>query len=54
VAGFSQLLRGGQYTSSLSFEDVIRQAEGSLGEDPYGYRAEFVELVRKAERARRM
>jgi Ca-activated chloride channel family protein len=52
VAGFAQLLRGGKYTASLSFDDVIRQAEGALGEDPYGYRAEFVQLVRKAQHAR--
>ena len=54
VAGFAQLLRGGKYTGSLSFEDVVRQARGALGEDPYGYRAEFVQLVRKAEDARGM
>jgi len=42
VAGFAQLLRAGKYTGSLSFEDVIRQARGALGEDPYGYRDEFV------------
>src|SRR5262249_47562688 len=54
VAGFAQLLRGGKYTGSLHFEDVIRQTQGALGEDRYGYRAEFVELVRKAEHARSM
>jgi Ca-activated chloride channel family protein len=52
VAGFAQLLRGGQYAGSLSFEDVIRRAQGAVGEDPYGYRAEFVQLVRKAQQAR--
>jgi len=54
VAGFAQLLRGGKYTGSLSFEDVIREAQGARGEDPDGYRAEFVELVRKAQHARGM
>jgi Ca-activated chloride channel homolog len=54
VAGFAQLLRGGKYTGSLTFESVIRQAQDSIGEDPYGYRAEFVQLVRKAQRARGM
>ena len=33
----------GKYTGSLSFEDVIREAQDALGKDPYGYRAEFVE-----------
>jgi Ca-activated chloride channel family protein len=54
VAGFGQLLRGGKYTGSLTYEGVIRQASGALGEDPYGYRKEFVELVRKTQSARGM
>ena len=54
VAGFAQLLRGGQYTGSLSYEDVIREALASRGDDPYGYRNEFVQLVRKAQSARGM
>jgi Ca-activated chloride channel family protein len=52
VAGFAQLLRGGRYTGGLSFEDVLREAQASRGEDPYGYRAEFVQLVRRAMQAR--
>jgi Ca-activated chloride channel family protein len=51
VAGFAQLLRGGRYTGALSYEDVLRQAQASRGEDPYGYRAEFVQLVRLAQQA---
>jgi Ca-activated chloride channel family protein len=54
VAGFAQLLRGGKYTGSLTFEDVIQQAQDSVGEDPSGYRAEFVRLVREAEQTRGM
>jgi Ca-activated chloride channel family protein len=54
VAGFAQILRGGKYTGSLEFEDVLRQAQGALGADPNGYRAEFVQLVHKARRARGM
>jgi Ca-activated chloride channel homolog len=53
VAGFAQLLRGGRYTGSLTFEDVLREAQASRGEDPYGYRAEFVQLVRRAIQAQR-
>jgi Ca-activated chloride channel family protein len=52
VAGFAQLLRGGQYTGKLSYDDVIRQALATRGEDAYGYRSEFVQLVRKAQAAR--
>jgi hypothetical protein len=35
----------------LKFDDVIRQARGALGDDPYGYRAEFLTLVHKAKEA---
>jgi Ca-activated chloride channel family protein len=48
VAGFAQLLRGGAYTGALGYEDIIRQAQAAKGEDPFGYRTEFVQLVRKA------
>ena len=54
VAGFAQLLRGGQYTGSLSYEDVIKRGRASRGDDAYGYRNEFVQLVRKARVARGM
>jgi Ca-activated chloride channel family protein len=52
VAGFAQLLRGGRYTGSLRYEDVVRQAEDALGEDAHGYRAEFVRLVQRAQLTR--
>ncbi len=51
VAGFAQLLRGGRYTGGLTYDDVVRQAESARGPDPQGYRAEFVRLVRQAQRA---
>ena len=54
VAGFAQLLRGGQFTGSLTYDDVIQAALASRGEDPYGHRSEFVQLVRKAKTARGM
>jgi len=54
VAGFAQLLRGGQFTGPLTYDDVIKSALASRGEDPYGYRNEFVQLVRKAQTARGM
>ena len=48
VAGFGQLLRGGRYTGGYGYGDVIALAQGARGEDPFGYRAEFVALVRLA------
>ena len=54
MAGFAQLLRGGTYTGSLDFDDVVEDAQGAIGSDADGYRAEFVQLVRKARSARGM
>ena len=54
VAGFAQLLRGGKYTGSLTLDDVLAQAQAAKGEDEYGYRTEFVQLVRKAKTAKEM
>jgi len=54
VAGFAQLLKGGTFTGKLGFDDVIEQARGAKGEDHNGYRAEFVELVKKAKTAKGM
>jgi len=53
VAGFGQLLRGGSFTGPLTYEDVISQAQSATVEDRFGYRAEFVQLVRKAEAAQK-
>jgi Ca-activated chloride channel family protein len=51
VAAFGQLLRGGQYTKSYSYDDVIALAQAAKGTDAFGYRAEFVNLVRLAKTA---
>jgi Ca-activated chloride channel family protein len=54
VAGFGQLLRGTPFTNSLKYDDIINQAQAAKGDDPFGYRTEFVQLVRKAKVAREM
>ena len=51
VAAFGQILRGGTYTDDYDYDDVIDLAQGARGEDPFGYRAEFVNLVRLARTA---
>jgi len=51
VAAFGQLLRGGQYTNNFSYNDIIKLAQNAKGKDPYGYRAEFINLVRLAKTA---
>jgi Ca-activated chloride channel homolog len=52
VAGFGELLRGGQNTGKLTYDDVLRFASAARGEDPFGYRSEFLQLVRAAKTAR--
>ena len=54
VAGFGQLLRGGRDTGRYGYDDVIALAQGARGEDPYGYRTEFIGLVRRAKIAAAM
>ena len=51
VAAFGQILRGGQFTSTFSYDDVIALAQAAKGADEFGYRAEFVNLVRLAKTA---
>lgn len=51
VGAFGQLLRGGRYTGDYGYDDVIALAQGARGDDPFGYRAEFVNLVRLAQSA---
>ena len=54
VAAFGQLLRGGRYTEDYGYDDVIAAAQTARGEDPFGYRAEFLSLVRLAKSAAAM
>jgi Ca-activated chloride channel homolog len=52
VAGFGELLRGGQHNGRFTYDDVLRLASAARGEDPFGYRSEFLQLVRAARTAR--
>ncbi|MDF1591580.1 MAG: VWA domain-containing protein [Desulfobacterales bacterium] len=54
VAAFGQILRGDSYVKSFGYNDVIALAEGARGNDRFGYRAEFLNLVRLAKTARAM
>ncbi|WP_347986627.1 VWA domain-containing protein [Methylomonas sp. AM2-LC] len=51
VAAFGQLLRGDPYLQNYSYDDVIALADAAKGDDHFGYRAEFVNLVRMAKNA---
>ncbi len=52
VAGFAQLLRGSNYTGDFNYDKVIELAQANKGKDEYGYRTEFIQLVRKAKIAK--
>jgi len=54
VVGFAQLLKGSKYSGSWSYDDALALAQKNKGDDEYGYRTEFVQLVRKAKVAAAM
>jgi len=49
VAAFAMLLRDSEDRGEASFDQVIALARGARGDDPEGYRAEFVRLVETAK-----
>lgn len=49
VAGMGQLLTGGTYLGNWGWDQAIALAEGAKDEDPDGYRAEAVNLMRMAQ-----
>lgn len=48
VAAFGQKLRGADQTAGLGYDRIIDIATAARGADPFGYRAEFLQLVRLA------
>lgn len=48
VAGFGMLLKNSEYKRDLTFDQVLQLAQRAKGEDKEGYRAEFINLVKKA------
>jgi Ca-activated chloride channel family protein len=49
VAGFGQLLTGATYLGDWGWDEAIALALEGRGEDPFGYRAEAVNLMRLAQ-----
>ncbi|WP_210642259.1 VWA domain-containing protein [Pseudomonas sp. Tri1] len=50
VAAFAQQLKGdGRYTGNMSLKDTAQLARSARGDDPFGLRAEFVQLVELAQ-----
>jgi Ca-activated chloride channel family protein len=53
VAAFGMILRDSEHKGTASLERVEEIAGTAMGSDPGGYRAEFLDLVRKAVTVRR-
>ena len=51
VAGSAQLMRHDPYVKDFSFGKAIDIAQASKGSDPFGYRSQFVQLLRSAQTA---
>lgn len=49
VAEFGMILRGSEFKGEASLAAVTRLAKNALGEDPFGYRHEFLKLVERTE-----
>ena len=48
VAAFAQRLRGGDHLEVFGYDDIAALAGGARGDDPFGYRGEFLGLVNLA------
>jgi Ca-activated chloride channel family protein len=49
VASFGMILRGSEHKGSATFDTVLELAEEGKGADEVGWRAEFINLVKKAK-----
>ena len=49
VASFGMILRGSEHRGASNLAAVAEIASGAIGNDPGGYRSEFVDLVRRAQ-----
>jgi secreted protein with Ig-like and vWFA domain len=51
VAAFGQLLKGDSHMDQFTYDDVINLGRGAIGDDLFGYRTEFLNLIRLAKTA---
>ncbi|MFT6289049.1 MAG: Ca-activated chloride channel family protein [Alcanivorax sp.] len=49
VAGFGQILQGGKFTGNWRYDEALTLARSARGNDPHGYRSEFVHLIELAQ-----
>lgn len=50
VAGFGMLLRSSPNAGTLTWPQVVSLARGARGDDPEGYRTDFIRLAEIASR----
>lgn len=50
VAEFGLLLRNSEFKSDASYSNVLTLAKNAIGDDEEGYRAEFIKLVKSADK----
>lgn len=48
VAGFAQLMKKSKYVQGIDYQWITETAQQAKGSDEYGYRSEFIQLVRNA------
>ena len=48
MAAFGQKLRNGDQMASFGYDRILEIAAAARGADPFGYRSEFLSLVRLA------
>lgn len=53
VASFGMTLRKSKYNGDTTFDGILEIARSAQGNDPSGYRAEFVQLVQRAKEMQR-
>jgi len=49
VAAYGQALQLSPYLKDFSYDQIMALAKNSVGEDPYGYRSEFINLVKQTK-----
>jgi Ca-activated chloride channel family protein len=49
VAAFGQMLRGGEHLGKVSWPEIRQLASNARGDDAFGYRGEFLQLLAMAE-----
>lgn len=46
VAAFGQKLQHSEYLNDYDYDSILKDATSARGEDPFGYRSEFIHLIR--------